>query len=381
MISLSRGQVMSASAPALIFFSQTVGQAVPAQALAFRILDMTTTEKQANPTQIFPVSGFQAVDLVHDLVPYDAINPAAGFYAASWTVPADATPGRYAIEWQYTLTNPQSQTYTVFNSENPPSGTTRKLFEVTAAAVPPQAMPLYSFIIDAREMLGCGDDVSDQNLRRLIGLASRMIERYTGRMFEARYQVLRYGGNSSRKLELGPPIVSISSVGLDTEPTQRGDLPIELDLLRIYNRHLTQNLFDPDDRENPMLEFVHSDDLYGIRFIPFRGISLRSLAFPIGVQNVHIRGVFGYTDPDGSPWGETPDMIQHATRLIVAREIKKLGSDARQDAQWAWRVTNQKTRDTQIQMADPREFGGPFGDPEIDAILAPFVRPPRIGAT
>lgn len=376
------GQVMSASAPALQFISQVVGQALPAAALSFRILDMTTADNEMNPVQIFPNTGWHAVDLVNDLIPYDQLNTTAGYYAANWTVPSDAKIGKYAIEWQYELTNPSSDTYTVSNSEAPPSGIARKYFEVVRMTQPPAGSPPnYTFICDLRAALGCGVDVTDVNLYRLAARASRMIERVTKRYFTPRYQVVRVGGNSARKLLLGPAIVSLSSVGIDTEPTQRGDLVVDLNLLRIYNRHLAQNLIDPDDRNDPMIEFVHSDDLYGIRFIPFRGISLRSLAHPIGVQNIHVRGVFGYTDPDGSPWGDTPDLIQHACRLICAREAPKLGTDAREDAMNRWRVTQEKTRDNTIQLADPRKWGEFFGDPEIDSILVSFVRPPSMGST
>jgi hypothetical protein len=396
MISLNPGQVSSPTTPALIFISQTVGQAVPAFSLSFRILDIHTPELEATPAVIF---GPHAVDLVNDIIQVntssgfvpglDQMNPLAGFYVADWTVPMDLPVGKYQIEWAYLLTNPVSSTVSYVNTENPPSGVVRKTFEVVAAGSVQSNLalsaynspqPLYSLVTDARAFLGCDPrDVSDVSLKKLIMKASAFVERVTGRYFEPRYTTQRLGGNSSRKLQIGPPIVTVSSVGIDTEPTQSGDLVVELDLLRIYNRHLAQGLLDPDDRDNPFLEFVHSDDLYGIRFIPFRGISLRSLAWPIGVQNIHVRGFFGFTDPDGSPWGETPEEIQHVTRLICAREVHKVGSDKREDAQWRWRVTSDKTRDAQIDMVDPRKWGEYFGDPEIDMILSSYLRPPRIG--
>lgn len=396
MITLSRGQAMSPSAPALVFLSQTVGQARPASALSFRILDMTTAAKEANPVQIYPGSGLQPIDLTTDYItvngyPLDRMAKCSGYYGATWTVPSDAPIGKYAIEWTYTLTNPQSLTMAYFNSEQPPTGVVQKVFEVVSGVGVQTTMALgafsspqarYSLICDARAALGCDtSSVSDVALARVIRLASSMVERVTGRYFEPRYTSLRYGGNSSRKLLLGHPIINISSVGIDTEPTQSGDLVVELDLIRIYNRHLADGLFDPDDRDNPKIEFVHSDDLYGIRFVPFRGISLRSLAWPIGVQNIHVRGFFGFTDADGSPWGETPELIQHVTRLICAREVHKLGTDEREDAQWRWRTTEQKTAEATIKMVDPRKWGEWFGDPEIDSILASFVRPPQLGST
>lgn len=368
-----------------MFVGQNQGQVVPATALAFRILDLTSEEnEQAGGAQVFPaVAGtFQAVDLVNDVVVFDAnAQNGAGAYCARWQVPANAQIGKYAIEWQYTLVQPVSTVFTSTTSEPPPSGTTRKFFEVLATATTFPG-PQYALVTDVRNSIGCTKEkVTDLRLMRIIKLASAMIERITGRYFDMRPQVLRYGGRSARILQVGQPIIGLTSVGIDTQPTQQGDLVVDLAMLRIYNRHLSQGMTLPDDRENPKLEFVHSDDLYGIRFVPFRGISLRSLAWPIGVQNVHVRGYFGYTDPDGSPWGETPLLIQHAISLICARELPKLGDrDDREDAQQRWRVTADQAKEIRVELADPRRWGEWFGDPEIDSILASFIRPPELGS-
>jgi hypothetical protein len=379
-ISLSPGQVIDPGHPALMFISQNVGQAVPALSLSWRILDLSSDDKEATPVELVAPT---AVDLANDLITFDPQNACAGFYAPRWTVPSETPAGRYAIEWTYELAVPTDASFTTITTESSPAGTVRKVFEVVATpGMGTGKQALYSLLRDARDFLGATTfDVSDAKLRKVIARASNLIERVTGRVFEPRFAYRRLGGNSSRKLLLGEPIIAISSVGIDTQPTQTGDLTVELDLLRIYNRHLSEGLIDPDDREDPMIEFVHSDDLYGIRFVPFRGISLRSLAWPTGVQNIHVRGLFGYTEPDGSPWGETPELIQHATRLIVARELPKFGSDEREDAQWRWRITSEKARDVEIQMAPLPTFGGWTGDSEVDGILASFTRPPRLAST
>jgi len=382
-ITLHRGEVVNLANPALRFLGQSQGQLVGAQSLAFRILDVTSeANENAGGVQIYPSSGLHTVDLSADAINADPNNAqGGGDYVARWTVPSDAKVGRYQIEWTYVLTVPASSTFTSVNTEPAPQGTFRKTFEVLATHVA-QPLPRYSLVADFREQIGCGcEDVSDRRLLQVLALASAMVERVTGRYFEERPAFLRFGGTSNRKLLLVDPIVAVSSVAIDTQPTQQGDLAIELDLLRIFNRHLSQRMCQHDDRNNPKIEFVHSDDLYGVRFVPFRGISLRSLAFPIGVQNIHVRGYFGFTEYDGSPWGETPLLIQHVTRLIAMRELPKLGNrDEREDAQWRWRVTSDKAKDVSVDMADPRKWGEWFGDPEIDSILASFVRPPAIGA-
>jgi hypothetical protein len=373
-IVLIRGQAVDPGHPAgMLFIGQNQGQIVPAASLAFRIL-------APDGTQYFPGSGTQTVDLTNDVVVTDP-NGAAGVYVARWTVPSMAPVGRYAIEWTYELTTPASATFTSVQTEPSPSGVALQFFDIIATGVIPP-IPLYALPSDVREDLGCTpENVSDARLLKIIGLAGLMVERMTGRVFEPRAKFVRLGGNSSRHLQLGEPIVAVSSVGIDTQPTQNGDLVIDLDLIRIYNRHLSQGLIQPDDRNDPQLEFVHSDDLYGVRFIPFRGISLRSLAWPVGVQNVHVRGFFGYTEPDGTPWGATPLLLQHAIKLIVARELPKIGSkDAREDAQWRWRVTTDKAKDIEVDLVAPRKWGEFFGDPELDSILISFIRPPSFGS-
>ena len=385
MISLAQKQAITPAAPALMFIGQNQGQVVPATSLSFRILDLTSDEnEQQGGVQVFPVTAdtWQPVDLVNDVVVFDAnAQNGAGTYCARWTVPDAAPVGKYAIEWQYALVQPVSTVFTSSFSEPPPSGITRKFFEVLATATVLPG-PQYALVADVRQALGCSKDkVTDLRLLRIIKLASAMVERITGRYFDARAQVHRYGGNSARILQVGQPIVGLTSVGIDTQPTQQGDLVVDLAMLRIYNRHLSQGMTLPDDRENPKLEFVHSDDLYGIRFVPFRGISLRSLAWPIGVQNVHVRGYFGFTEPDGSPWGETPLLLQHAISLIAARELPKIGDrDEREDAQWRWRVTADQAKEIRVEMADPRKWGEWFGDPEIDSILSSYIRPPELGS-
>ncbi len=392
MIILGRGQAVSATiaqaqpnvTPPLLFIGHNQGQLVAASSLAFRILDVSTPEKEAaGGVQVYPVSGTQPIDLINDAYNFDPnTTNGGGYYVAPWTVPSNEPIGRHEIEWTYALTVPVSSTYTSIATEPAPSGIVRQPFDVIAGAAP--YGPFYALISDVREDLGCTPQkVTDRKLIEKIGLASKMIEAVTGRFFNPRLQFLRLSGNSARKLFLPIPIIAISSCGIDTQPTQAGDLVVDLDLFRIYNRHLSQGMVGADDdRNNPKIEFVHSDDLYGVRFIPFRGISLRSLAFPIGVQNIHVRGAYGFTDPDGSPWGQTPQRIQHVTKLIVARELPKIGDrDAREDAQHRWRVISDKAKDIEVDLAPPRAFGPQaFGDPEIDSILASYVRPPSMGS-
>ena len=103
--------------------------------------------------------------------------------------------------------------------------------------------------------------------------------------------------------------------------------------------------------------------------------------WPRGSQNITLRGVFGYTEPDGSPSGKTPDLIRHATKLLVMRELPLLGNaDQREDAQRRYRLTSERTRDQSYTLEALKLHGAFTGDPEIDNLLVAFVRPADVGA-
>lgn len=239
---------------------------------------------------------------------------------------------------------------------------------------------MYASIADFRAEGVTPAAASDARLEALIGLASEYIERVTGRFFDARELTLTLDGTGGRSLLLGHPIVRVSEVFIELSVFSPGDVAVDTALYRVYNRHLTQGLLLPDDRDNPKLEFIHSSDLLGIR-IERPVLSLSSLIWPRGQQNVIVRGVFGFTERDGSPTGRTPRLIQHLTMLLVVRELAPLTDvAARDEAMKRWRITSERTRDQSYTLEALRLTGAFTGDPTIDGILVSFVRPPDLGA-
>lgn len=231
---------------------------------------------------------------------------------------------------------------------------------------------MYASVADLRAEGVTDAAASDARLESLIALAGSYIERVTGRFFEPRAQVLRVDGTGSRVLPLGHPIVRVDAILIDSSPFSPGDLPIDPDFYRVYNRHLTQGLLLPDDRDHPRIELVGGEE-------PFPGLG--RLAWPRGQQNVEVRGVFGYTEPDGSATGRTPELIRHVTKLLVLRELPLLADlDRREDAQRRWRLTSERTRDQAYTLEALRLTGAFTGDPEIDNVLVAFVRPADFGA-
>ncbi|MBI5547612.1 MAG: hypothetical protein HY901_27325 [Deltaproteobacteria bacterium] len=368
MPALARGQASSCANPALDLFTQINGVLVDVAVLEFQVFDVSDPGKAQSPVQVHPTTpGARAPVNVTTLCPAgDKLS--TGHFVARWTPSIDEAIGTHEIQWFFRLT------------QTAPEQTFREEFEVLVA-VAGFSSTGYASVSDLRDEGVSVNDASDRRLQQQLSLASRYIERVTGRFFEPRAQTLKLDGSGGRVLPLGQPIIGVDQVMIDSGPFRPGDLDVETSLFRVYNRHLTEGLFQPDDRDNPKLEFFHGEDLAGVHFEPMRGLSLSSLVWPVGQQNVTVRGVFGYTEPDGSPTGRTPELIRHATKLLVMRELPRLADrDRREDAQRRWRLTSEHTRDQGYNL-EPLKLHGDFtGDPEIDNILVAFCRPPDLGA-
>jgi hypothetical protein len=212
----------------------------------------------------------------------------------------------------------------------------------------------------------------------LVNDASRRVELLTGRWFEPRFQQLKIDGRGVRHLLLGPPLIGLSKVEIESGVTgiQVSVSEISLDGLRVYNRHLA-GLTDPDDRDDPRIEIER-----------FEGIIYQSLdTFPKGPQDIFLTGVFGYTDPDGGPFGQTPRDITRAVAALALRALADpFGSDPITSSPGS--VKSAKTRDQAISFFSPSELGGGggggfgslTGNDFIDELLISYVRPPHYGA-
>lgn len=361
MIVIPKNTTVGCSNPLLWFAYQAEGQLTDVFELAFQIFRLPG-ESGAETVQVFPaVEGDRETVSLDDCPTGGRLS--IGRYAATWA--GDEIVGNYSIRWFYRP------------SAGAPEVSFDKRFEIANIV---GTAPVYCGVADLRAECLEGNDL---RLFMAANIASRMIDKITGRSFGARYVKLRFDGVGARAQLFWDPVIAIDRVAIDTEPSSQGDLEVEPDNFRVYNRHLS-GMVQPDDRNDPKIEFVHSLDLYGIdsraRFMPLHGISLRSLAFPVGVQNVEVRGLFGYTDPDGSPWGSVPVLIAHAAKMIAAREVGKIGdAECRTAARDNWRITSEKTRDQSVGYAQPRNWGAWTGDPDIDMILAGYMREPFIG--
>ena len=362
MISLPQGAAVDETNPKLFFIAQLEGRLVDLFSLSFEIFQKVSKEQRVCPESIVAST---PVNLVTDRV-------SLGHYFARHTFAATEKAGLYEIRWTWEFED-GGETYTAGYE-----------FEVVeGSGVLDIGGSGYALVEDIRDE-GISKTVTDGRIQMAIILASRMFEEYTGRFFEPRKMVQRHSGRGARMQMIMDPIIGIDSVGVDSEPSSVGDLSVDLLNLRIFNRHL-QGMMMPDDRDAPKLEFVHSRDLIGIgtsgQFQPLSGISFRSLAFPAGVQNIGINGFFGFTEPDGTPFGRTPRLVRHAIKMLVLREVPLLTDPScREQLTQKWRVKEERVRDQTIKYADERKMGSFTGDPEIDTIILMHTRPPMLGA-
>ena len=242
----------------------------------------------------------------------------------------------------------------------------------------------YATVQDLRDE-GVPSSFTDEWIERRIALAQEYVDRYTGRFFEPRDLEIRVDGNGTPCLFLEHPIISIDDITIELVPGGGDDAILSIDLIdvAIYNRHISQHLEHPDDRENPKIEFLRVYDGQLVRASPMSAV----LTWPRAKQNVLITGVFGYTDfAVGEPEGVTPLLIREATIRLVLRNLRpkyQAVDDNGVSLGSAGPMTEMRTREQTVKWgsgAQRQANAGAFtGDPEIDSILARYRRPPRIG--
>lgn len=246
---------------------------------------------------------------------------------------------------------------------------------------------------------GVGADETEQRLELILSRAQLLIENWTKRWFYPKSTMFLLDGTGSDQLQIGHPIIYIEELRVlnpDTTYLTRSDEFIDMRSIRVYNRHLTMGLLDPDDRDNPRIQYQSSWS--GAR----RSIEIwPSGFFPVGVQNVLVKGMFGYTEygdgtdlaPDGiTPVGRTPPAIGLATLLLAVRDILPLGDlESRNELGQMSRLQSLRTRDQSIswgyQQSTLNSLGdsnyaasGIAGNSMIKSLLQPYVRMGALGA-
>lgn len=230
---------------------------------------------------------------------------------------------------------------------------------------------------------------SDSLLESKITKASALIEMITERWFYPREMTIKVDGRGSRVLTLDTPVINITSVSLESSYIDLSPSLLDIDNYRIYNRHVTQGLTNPDDRDNPRIEFPHGFWSSSGDFANYRNNGSK---FSRGAQNIVLEGTFGYTDYDPSnPLGVTPVMIEEACVVLVIEDLgKRFGIEAgdRFDAVNAGRIRRIRTKEQELEYfsaidgAGNNAFAGNIHtNPEVDKILRRYMRPSYFGSS
>lgn len=359
MAHLARGASSTPANPLLQIWTPASGLLVDPDpgSLKFTITDVHTEDLECDPATVIPLT---TVDLSAH-----RIGTGHGQFAATFDMPVDAAIGAHEISWSWTY---KSQPFSYNERFDVLPGVPRRIGHAG-----------YCLVSDLRAH--GFDEASLSNVRalKLIADQSSYIDKVCERVFSPRMMDLRLDGSGSRVLLLDQPIIALASLLIHEDV-----LSLEQDNVRevvICNRHI-YGMVDPDDRVAPRLElpdpFPLPDEIFFQGWMSAR-VPLR-FAFSRNSQNVRVRGLFGYTDPDGSPIGKTPNDIRKATILLAVRNMSLLSDpDADFDAKFKNRVTQMVTRDQQIQFSDKGLGEGAYtSDIEIDRLLDQYRRPMRI---
>lgn len=371
MPTLIREQASTCDIPVIDVFFRIGGTLTDMAVLSFIIYENVTNP--GVPVQVYPTTvGVQEPVDVSDCPIGSRLS--VGRYVAKYTPVIDEPIGSHFIQWffQETVGSPVSE-----HTEE---------FLVTMSAVA-SGTDGYTTVASLREEGVLESVYSDTFLQGRIATATALVDAFTGRSFTPVSKTLVVDGWGRPGLLLNEPIISITEVRIRAFDVFTSDYT-ELDEndLRIYNRHLTQNLLSPDDRENPRLEWAYGH--HSFHYHQQHSSRVHAHDWPHGKQNIEITGIFGYTDYDGTALGRTPLLIQRATNMMVIRDLPLYGdTETRTSISNEGRIIKLKTRDQEIgyspaSSATVAHQGSGFftGDPAIDTILAMFVRPPQFGS-
>lgn len=211
---------------------------------------------------------------------------------------------------------------------------------------------MYASVVDLREEGVTLTEASDARLERLLEEASHLIDRVTGWFFEPRAMTFRLDGRGAPSVE--PPVPPIR---LERLLLASSELPLGPEHLVVVGAPVLPG-FDA-----PRLTLRHGR------------------VFPRGQGNIVAEGLWGFTEHDGTPEGRTPLAIRRACMLLVLRNLAPLADDASLEARSRWRLLEERTRDQSYRLDAPRHVSAQLaGDPEVDALLLPYVRPVPMGA-
>lgn len=209
----------------------------------------------------------------------------------------------------------------------------------------------YATVADLRDEGVRESEASDARLGLLLKEATAHIDRVTGWFFEPRAGTYRLDGRCTPSVELPVPPIRIDRLTI-------GDSDVSLDPERVV--------------------------VVGAPVQPgFDGprITFRYGRFPRGRGNVVVEGLWGFTEYDGTEIGCVPFAIRRACMMLVLRNLTPLADEASFEMRNRARITSERTKDQGYTLSAIAPGAAALtGDPEVDSLLLPYVRPRPIGA-
>jgi len=210
---------------------------------------------------------------------------------------------------------------------------------------------VYASVAELRAEGVTAAEASDERLVLLLDEATSLIDRVTRWFFEPRLATLRLDGRGAPSLELPVPPIRVERLVVNGV-----ELPLSFNDVVVVGSPISPGF------DGPRLTLTHG-------------------RFPRGRGNVVVEGLWGFTETDGTVEGRTPPAIRRACLLLALRNLAPLTDDAAFEARSRWRIIEERTRDQSYRL-DPGTASSLelTGEPDVDVLLVPYVRPSPIGA-
>lgn len=337
---IGKNQTIGPDNPRLVWFvADDDGYLADPDAIDFQIWSIASLPG----TKVVPGAGdWESLDL-------EANKVGTGHYAIPWTIASGATSGLYKL---------------IVKVDGGAQAET--LFEILSAGL--ELRSSYCLVAQAREEGVLVTDASDARLAKKLYEASRYVDQICERTFSPEYKTLVLSGRGNSTLFLDTPIIFIDAIDLNYGFADSEGFEPDQDAIHVYNRHITNRQLDPDDRDNPMIDF--------------EGWTIENRK-----DAAEVSGVFGYTDLvyGGPAFGATPGRITEAAMRIAFMNLPKLMDPVDAEESFARRhghLIRSESTGAQSYSMGAIEGGNSFwtGDPDIDKILADYKRPMAMGA-
>jgi hypothetical protein len=233
--------------------------------------------------------------------------------------PVTAPPGNFSTGSYYAYDNGNAQGYTPGLAQ--PIGTHRIEWRWKISGAAPYQSGFEDFEVlvqsagSSAETYCSVQDIRDEGITvamaddakvlSYIETWQQFIDRACRQWFNARAMILEVDGNDGDSLFFSVPIIQIDYLKLNHSAEN-----LDESLFRAYTGRLY-----PDDRRNPRIKLIGPGESRNI-YVPASRLTGR-LKFLKGRQNQEIKGIFGYTEADGS----TPKLIRRALIKLVIEKL------------------------------------------------------------